>query len=92
MASITKVTGSLEEGGNAGAVGRGAEGEGAWGLSPREWAEYTLSEIRSVSTALNNGIAASKSALTHASGSLHHELLQDVYSKISEMGACVLCV
>jgi hypothetical protein len=86
MASINKVTLGL----------KGADGEqdeariggtaDAWGLSPREWADYTLSEVASVTTALNNGIAASKRALSLASGSLHHEMLQELYSKISEVG------
>ena len=40
----------------------------------------------SVTLALNNGIAASKRALTHASGRLHHELLEDVYTQIADMG------
>ena len=39
-----------------------------------------------MSAALNSGIAASKRALMHASSRLHHELLQDVYGKMSEMG------
>ena len=46
------------EGGD-GNGGAGGLSEASWpGLSPREWADYTLSEVAVVSTALNNGIAA----------------------------------
>ena len=85
MASINTVTMGLADTHGMGGEGSGGEEEGSWGLSPREWADYTMSEVASVTTALNNGIAASKRALTHASSRLHHELLQDVYNQMSGM-------
>ena len=54
---LRQVTLGLE--GTDGSGGAGGLSEASWpGLSPREWADYTLSEVAVVSTALNNGIAA----------------------------------
>ena len=85
MASINSVTLGLHDKERIDGKPAGGEEEGVWGLSAREWADYTMSEVASVTTALNNGIAASKRALTHASSRLHHDLLQDVYNQMSEM-------
>lgn len=85
MASINTVTLGLHHKERKDGKAAGGEEEGVWGLSTREWADYTMSEVASVTTALNNGIAASKRALTHASSRLHHDLLQDVYNQMREM-------
>jgi hypothetical protein len=85
MASINTVTARLNHKERIDGKAAGGEEEGVWGLSAREWADYTMSEVASVTTALNNGIAASKRALTHASSRLHHDLLQDVYNQMREM-------
>ncbi|EKX31893.1 hypothetical protein GUITHDRAFT_121917 [Guillardia theta CCMP2712] len=55
-----------------------------WGLSPSEWAEYTASEVSSVTTALNNGISAAKRALIHASVNIQGEMVHEM-QKVREV-------